>query len=172
MLRVRKRRCPPRLSKRKKLPFWQAFERGVTFRCPNCGEGRVFSSFFRMRDECPVCGLSFYPESGYYVGAMYLDYILSAGIFLAVYVPSLFTRDITHFSYLTKNLLWIAFATVVCIGLARPSYSLWLAVDYWITPWKAAPPEKKSDTLEVPLVSLEIRTANSPRRETSHDTEN
>jgi uncharacterized protein (DUF983 family) len=154
------------------MSFWQALVRGIRFRCPKCGEGRVFSSFFRMRDECPVCGLSFYPESGYYVGAMYPDYILSAGIFLAVYVPLLFMRDITHFSYLTKNLLWIAFATVICLGLARPSYSLWLAVDYWITPWKAAQPEKKDEGLEVPLFRLTIRSDSSKRRNKApHDTE-
>ncbi|HEV2490385.1 MAG TPA: DUF983 domain-containing protein [Candidatus Acidoferrales bacterium] len=144
----------------------------MRFRCPKCGEGRVFSSFFRMRDECPVCGLSFCPESGYYVGAMYFDYILSAGIFLVAYVPSLFMRDITHFSYMTKNLLWIAFATFLCLGLARPSYSLWLAADYWITPWKSKPAEKKDEGLEVPLLSLTIRSDSGERRnKTPHDTE-
>jgi uncharacterized protein (DUF983 family) len=157
----------------RRMRFRQAVARGLTFRCPNCGKGKVFSSFFRMRDACEACGLSFYPESGYYVGAMYLDYILSAGIFLAVYVPSLFMHDITHFSYLTKNLLWIAFATVICLGLARPSYSLWLAVDYWITPWKAQPPMKSDETLEVPLLSLTIRTDDrETRRGTKHDREN
>jgi uncharacterized protein (DUF983 family) len=142
----------------RRIRFRQAVARGLMFRCPNCGEGRVFSSFFKMRNDCAMCGLSFYPESGYYVGAMYLDYILSAAIFLAAYVPSLFLPDITHFSYLTKNLLWIGFATIVCLGLARPSYSLWLAVDYWITPWKAKPPKKVDDVLELPLVSLTIRS--------------
>lgn len=119
-----------------------------------------------------MCGLSFYPESGYYVGAMYLDYILSAAIFLAFYLPSFFLPDITHFSYVTKNLLWIAFATLICLGLARPSYSLWLAMDFWITPWKASLPVKKDGTLEVPLVSMTIRTESSEsRRKTPHDTE-
>lgn len=125
-----------------------------------------------MRDECPVCGLSFYPESGYYVGAMYLDYILSAGVFMAVYVPSLFMHDITHFSYVAKNLLWVAFATFLCLNLARPSYSLWLAVDYWITPWKTKRAEKKDEGFEVPLLSLTIRSDSGDRRnKTPHDTE-
>lgn len=157
----------------RKIRFRQALSRGLRFRCPKCGEGKVFSSFFRMRNECAVCGLSFYPESGYYVGAMYLDYILSAAIFLAFYVPSFFLPDFTHFSYMTKNLLWIAFATVICLGLARTSYSLWLAVDYWITPWKAAPPEEKNESLEIPLASLTIRTDGSAsRRKAPHDKQN
>ncbi|HEV2520972.1 MAG TPA: DUF983 domain-containing protein, partial [Candidatus Acidoferrales bacterium] len=85
-----------------KADFRQSIIRGIRFRCPKCGDGRVFSSFFKMRDECAVCGLSFYPESGYYAGAMYLDYGLSAAIFLAIFVPTLFMPDLTHLSYMTK----------------------------------------------------------------------
>ncbi len=141
-----------------KPPFSQALKRGLRFRCPNCGEGRVFSSFFKMRDECPVCGLSFYPESGYYAGAMYLDYALSAAIFLAVFVPSLFLPELTHLSYVQKNVLWIVFGAVLCLGFSRPSYSLWLAIDYWLSPWKPQSPQESGETLEVPLVSMVIRT--------------
>ena len=156
----------------RKIRFRQALSRGLRFRCPKCGEGKVFSSFFRMRDECAVCGLSFYPESGYYVGAMYLDYIFTAGIFLVLFIPSLFLPDFTRLSYMTKNLLWIGFAALLCLGLARPSYSLWLAVDYWITPWKTTTPEKKNETLEVPLLSLTIRDEDNSCRETPQDNKN
>lgn len=157
-----------------KPPFSQALRRGLRFRCPNCGEGRVFASFFKMRDECEVCGLSFQPESGYYAGAMYLDYALSAAVFLAVFIPSLFLPELTQLTYVEKNILWIAFGTALCLGFSRPSYSLWLAIDYWISPWKpeAATP-KDSETLEVPLVSMIIRTdGEDPRRGTRHTPEN
>jgi len=151
------------MDKQMKPPFRQAINRGLRFRCPKCGEGHVFSSFFKMRDECAVCGLSFYPESGYYAGAMYLDYMLSAGIFLAIFIPTLFMPELTQLSYLTKNILWVVFGTVLCLGLARPSYSLWLAIDYWIAPWNAEPKNenaRNTETIEVPLVSLVIRTDN------------
>jgi uncharacterized protein (DUF983 family) len=157
-------------------PIRQMFRRGLRFRCPNCGEGTVFSGLFRIRDTCPVCGLSFNPESGYYAGAMYLDYGLSAGIFLLLWVPSLFLPDLTRLSYTEKNLLWIAFAAILCLALARPSYSLWLAIDFWISPWKATPPareEKKDETLEVPLLSLTIRSGEGKSgRGTPHDSDN
>ena len=130
----------------------------------------MFSSFFKMRDECPVCGLSFYPESGYYAGAMYLDYALSAAVFLAVFVPSLFVPQFTHLSYMEKNVLWIVFATALCLGFSRPSYSLWLAVDYWISPWKPQRPQENSEMLEVPLVSMIIRTDGEEPRRGSHRT--
>ena len=142
-----------------KPPFRRAISRGLRFRCPQCGEGRVFSSFFKMNDNCSVCGLSFYPESGYYAGAMYLDYMISAGIFLALFVPSLFLPTFTRLTYMQKDLLWVIFGAILCLSMARPSYSLWLAIDFWIAPWKTEPPAKKEeDRLEVPLVSLTIRS--------------
>ena len=144
-----------------KPPFRRAISRGLRFHCPECGEGRVFSTFFKMNDNCSVCGLSFYPESGYYAGAMYLDYMISAGIFLAIFVPSLFLPTFTRLTYLQKDLLWVLFGAALCLGMARPSYSLWLAIDFWIAPWKAeARPKKEDDRLEVPLVSLTIRSGN------------
>lgn len=35
---------------------WQAVKRGLLCRCPNCGEGRLFSSFTKTVDACGVCG--------------------------------------------------------------------------------------------------------------------
>lgn len=155
----------------KRPPFSQALKSGLRFRCPNCGDGRLFSSFFKIRDECPVCGLSFYPESGYYAGAMYLDYALAAAVFLAVFIPSLFLPELTRLSYVGKNILWVVFGTALCLGLARPSYSLWLAIDYWISPWKPQRLQKtqgNSEVLEVPLVSMIIRTDREEPRHGTH----
>lgn len=136
----------------------------------------MFSSFFKIRDECAVCGLSFYPESGYYAGAMYLDYALSAAVFLMVFLPSLFLPQLTHLSYVEKNILWVAFGTALCLGFSRPSSSLWLAIDYWISPWKPQGPQKapgNSEVLEVPLVSMIIRTdTQEPRHGTHRSPEN
>jgi len=34
----------------------QAGLRGLRGRCPNCGEGHMFSHFLQVVDRCPVCG--------------------------------------------------------------------------------------------------------------------
>jgi uncharacterized protein (DUF983 family) len=46
-------------------------------RCPRCLEGRVFEGVFAMRPTCPVCGLGFQREPGYYLGAMYFSYAIA-----------------------------------------------------------------------------------------------
>jgi hypothetical protein len=44
----------------------------VQQRCPRCLHGQVFATLFRMHEQCPLCGLSFEREPGYFTGAMYL----------------------------------------------------------------------------------------------------
>jgi uncharacterized protein (DUF983 family) len=44
--------------------------RGLRKRCPNCGTGDLFTSFFSLRRRCPGCGLAFEREEGYWLGAM------------------------------------------------------------------------------------------------------
>jgi uncharacterized protein (DUF983 family) len=34
----------------------QAMWRGFRGRCPACGEGRLFRSFLKVNESCPVCG--------------------------------------------------------------------------------------------------------------------
>ena len=34
---------------------WSAVWRGVRFRCPNCGRGRLFRSYLKPVDACPEC---------------------------------------------------------------------------------------------------------------------
>jgi uncharacterized protein (DUF983 family) len=46
----------------------------VKLRCPRCLQGRVFATLFRMYARCPVCGLPFEREPGYFMGSMYLSY--------------------------------------------------------------------------------------------------
>jgi uncharacterized protein (DUF983 family) len=50
--------------------------------CPRCGAGRIFrSSIFRgfpkMNECCAVCDLKFEREQGYFLGAMYISYLLA-----------------------------------------------------------------------------------------------
>ncbi len=54
-------------------------------RCPRCRVGRMFSRGVTMNDPCPVCGLLFQREEGYFLGAMYCSYVISSVILAAFY---------------------------------------------------------------------------------------
>lgn len=75
-------------------------------RCPRCREGRIFKGTFAMNDPCPVCGLAFEREPGYFFGAMYFSYGLSA----LVLVPLFFLSE-----WMFPNLyyLWVPVVAVI-----------------------------------------------------------
>jgi uncharacterized protein (DUF983 family) len=69
--------------KRALLLFWRASRR----RCPNCGGGPIFRSWFRMRPYCPSCGLPLERgEQGYQVGSYMFNIAAAELIFVLVFL--------------------------------------------------------------------------------------
>ena len=140
--------------------FREILRRAALQRCPNCGRGKIFRHWFSMFRSCPVCGLSFFREEGYYVGAMFLNFIIAALLIIAIYLVLLLLPfpSLTDISTNRQVMLWILFGIVLCLGLVRSSYSLWLAVDFWISPW---PPgvvsEYEKDSSGLPPIGPRLR---------------
>lgn len=88
-----------------------------------------------MRRACPGCALPYFRESGYYMGAMILNYAVTAAIILFLYLLSLFVPDFPQLSSNLRMTLWMIFAVALSLLLMRFSYSLWLSYDYWLEPW-------------------------------------
>src|SRR5262245_36158881 len=104
----------------------------LLLRCPRCQVGRLFHSWFRMNQRCARCGLAFYRESGYYVGSIYINYAATVAVVLASFflfqsVPEQFELP-----------FFLLVALITSLAFFRHSRSLWIAIDYWISPWKPA----------------------------------
>ena len=115
-------------------PLKQTLRRSAHWRCPNCGRGRLFRGVFRMLSRCPECGLSYFPEQGYYVGAMIINYVATTAVVVAIFLLSLLFRDFTTLSTNSKILLWMGFAIILSLLFTRHAYSFWLGIDFWIKP--------------------------------------
>ena len=65
-----------------------AISPGDIFRaaCPRCKKEKVSEGLFRMKRECPHCGLNLHPESGYYLGAMMAAFLITAGLMIPVII--------------------------------------------------------------------------------------
>ncbi len=68
---------------------FQLLGRALRLRCPNCGQGKPFVSWFRMRAQCEVCGLPFERgDEGYQVGSYMFNIVAAelvfAGVFLGI----------------------------------------------------------------------------------------
>ena len=55
----------------------KVFARGLTKHCARCGSGHLFEHWTKMKPECPRCGLHFEREPGYFLGALYVSYLVS-----------------------------------------------------------------------------------------------
>ncbi|MEP6995837.1 MAG: DUF983 domain-containing protein [Acidobacteriota bacterium] len=57
--------------------------RGLRLRCPVCGRGRLFRSYFVMNDRCACCGVGFAREHGQWVGSLDINTLLTAVVVMA-----------------------------------------------------------------------------------------
>ncbi len=59
-------------------------------KCPHCRDGNIFKHsslsvrFAEMNPVCPCCEVSFMPEPGFYIGAMYVSYAFNVAILFAI----------------------------------------------------------------------------------------
>lgn len=116
--------------------FREALRWGWRLRCPRCGRGALLAGWFRVLRECPSCGLAYYREPGYFIGAMIVNYGVSAGIVVVVYLVSGILPEVWAASVEAKLFAWFAFGILLSLALMPHSRSFWLAFDYWLEPWE------------------------------------
>jgi uncharacterized protein (DUF983 family) len=110
------------------------FARALRLRCPNCGQGRVLSSWLRMRPRCPVCGLKLERgEEGYQVGSYMFNIIAAELLFAAVFL------GIVAATWPTPPWTWLEYGGIAMMVLAPLlffpfSKTLFLAFDLVFRP--------------------------------------
>jgi len=107
-------------------------------RCPRCHQGALFERWpNKVLPRCAQCGLSYFRESGYYVGGMVVTYILSMAVLGVVSLVVFFLLpEKGLLSENAKMAIWFGAAILLTLGFLRRSYSLWISLDYWIEPWQ------------------------------------
>ena len=113
------------------MRFFSIFSRCVRLRCPICGKGRLYASLIRMNSECSQCGYSFDRESGFYLGAIYFNYGLTALIVSITYPVLVFTGSAKPQVALA---ICMSFAVLFPLFFFRYARSLWLGFDEFIDP--------------------------------------
>lgn len=107
----------------------RALSRGLARRCPRCGAGRLFRGWFHLRERCPRCGFRFEREEGGFLGALTLNYAVTAGAWLAVLVAALVA---TAPDVPVVPLMAVSAIVVVVVPLAFYPFSktIWAAIEY------------------------------------------
>ncbi|MCW5906419.1 MAG: DUF983 domain-containing protein [Chitinophagales bacterium] len=101
----------------------------VGMKCPRCHEGPLWRSpfyklkLYDMHESCPVCGLKYEREVGFWWGAMYVAYTFSSGALLIVMLVTLLVL---------KWELPAVFTAVGITALIGFTYNARLARSAWI----------------------------------------
>jgi uncharacterized protein (DUF983 family) len=84
-----------------------------------------------MHDSCPVCGLRFLREAGYFLGAMYISYTIGVATVLPVAILLALVAEWPLWAVLTVMLV----QTLVSVPLfLRYSRAIWVHADQYIDP--------------------------------------
>jgi uncharacterized protein (DUF983 family) len=131
-------------------------------RCPRCLSGSIFTGWVTTRDMCPVCGLRYGREEGYFSGGMDLSFFLAAPVlaFIFLVLYQLFASTLTLLAT-----LFLSYAVFLpcAVPLFRYSRVLWLYIDWQLDPvyeLKLAPP---------PLILTQAWLMPAPDRPWTHD---
>ena len=107
--------------------------RGLRRRCPLCGGGDMFSTFFQVRVRCPRCNFSTQREEGHWLGAIGINTIVTFGaLLLTLLVGFVLTWE-------DRRAAPIFISSFVVAGLTPllffgSSQTLWSAVDLAMRP--------------------------------------
>lgn len=103
----------------------------LTLRCPRCLDGHVWRHFITMNVACPVCGLVFDRESGYFAGAMVVSYALAVPILAAMVLALIMLAGLdVVVALIIGNTAYL----VLVPFIFRYSRVLWLHLDWLIDP--------------------------------------
>jgi len=109
----------------------RAIARGLTKRCPRCGQRSLFSRWFTLASVCPRCGLQFEREEGGFLGAIALNYtaavavwVVMLAVWLAVDLPDIHVLALTIASALVVVAMLLFFYPI--------SKTAWAAIEYLV----------------------------------------
>ena len=113
------------------MRFQKLLWRALLLRCPMCGAGRLFRTFFTVNERCPKCHGDFQREEGFYLGSIYINYGLTTLIVAIAYPLLLFSGTLSN-----DALFWLAlgFMLLFPVVIFRHARSLWLGFDQLCDP--------------------------------------
>lgn len=95
-------------------------------RCPQCHSGPIMKGIFAIYPKCKNCGYDFNPESGFYLGAMAVSYLLTA----VLTIPPMIVLKVLDVDI--KILIVFPFVEYLFVGTFLLYYSrvVWLHIEY------------------------------------------
>ena len=107
------------------------FGRALALRCPRCGARGILAGWFKLKDACPVCGLSLRraPDADEWFGGYFVNLIASELLMVFVVVAYVLW-SIPDVQWTNVELLGVVMVVVSPIVSYPFAKVLWVAVEY------------------------------------------
>ena len=102
------------------------------FKCPRCRKGNLYfkpfsiKTAFKMKDNCENCELKYTPEPGFYYGAMFISYIITAWVFIIIAGSTMY---FLNFNVDQALITVVIFAAIFYVFFFRLGRAIWLAIN-------------------------------------------
>lgn len=112
-----------------RVPLEIGYRRALCLRCPLCGNGKLFCSFFRMNERCSECDFKFEREPGYFLGSTYINYGWTSLTLTIAYIVFHVALGYPNSYVVPPLVLWFVFFPMFFHRYAR---AFWLTFDcFW-----------------------------------------
>ena len=115
--------------KRDQRSLFSILSRCLRLRCPACGQASIVKRLFKIKQQCPSCGVLFNREEGFFVGPILINVVTTEAVILAAYSISLPFVNTNYQHVLT--LLFII-AIVFPVSYYHHTWSIWLSFDHLV----------------------------------------
>ena len=102
--------------------------RGIKRSCPICGNGKIFSSYFKLKETCPKCTYNFSREDGYWVGAIIMNTAVTFALFLLLFIVSIIAMA-PDIDWMVLLVIGVATNLIFPVLFYPFSKTLWMAID-------------------------------------------
>lgn len=102
----------------------QLIWRGLNGRCPNCGQGRIFSRLFTLYPRCGHCAIPFENQPGDFTGALHISSTLVSGFAM---VLGVLTMLLLKTSIIETALIDLPIVTLFGLAAHRLIKGVWTA---------------------------------------------
>ncbi len=92
---------------------WTGIRRGLACRCPECGKGRLFTSYLKVAPSCPVC----HADNSVYLAddlPAYLTILIVGHVFAPIFM---FVDYTWKPSFGLQDAVWLPIVTIACLAL-------------------------------------------------------
>lgn len=102
----------------------------LAMRCPHCQKGPIFTGFLKMHTHCPVCGVKYEREDGYFMMSVFVGYVMSAVLAVPVIVI-LYLNDAEILTY-----VWVTAVVLFALSPLIFHYArvIWMHIDELLDP--------------------------------------